>query len=170
MMTCLPTWPPWSNRKSGNYEEAKKQADVVISKRMLIEHVAAAAMENRGFVVNWDERNQEMIVWATTQSPLTIRGSIARALGLAESQVHVITPFIGGGFGPKVMSSQADDVLLPWISKTIETPDQMDRRPARELPGNHLRTRPGASLRNCPEKRWHHPWFQGCLLSQYRRI
>ena len=106
----------------GNYEEAKKQADVVISRRMLVEHVAAAAMENRGFVVNWDERNQELTVWAGTQSPLTIRGSISRALGLAESQVHVITPFIGGGFGPKVMSSQADDVLLPWIAKKLNRP------------------------------------------------
>lgn len=106
----------------GDYEEAKKNADFVISKRMLVEHVAAAAMENRGFIANWDERNQEMSIWATTQSPLTIRGSIARALELAESQVHVVTPFIGGGFGPKVMSSQADDVLLPWISKKLKRP------------------------------------------------
>ena len=109
-------------QESGNYEEAKKQADVVVAKRMLVEHVAAAAMENRGFVVNWDERNQELTVWASTQSPLTIRGSMSRALGLAESQVHVITPYIGGGFGPKVMSSQADDVLLPWISKQLKRP------------------------------------------------
>ena len=115
-------------QENGNYEEAKKKADVVISKRMVIEHVAAAAMENRGLVANWDERNQELTVWATTQSPLTIRGSMARSLGLAESQVHVITPFIGGGFGPKVMSSQADDVLLPWISKELKTPHQMARR------------------------------------------
>jgi carbon-monoxide dehydrogenase large subunit len=109
-------------QEAGNYEEAKKKADVVVSKRLKIEHVAAAAMENRGFVVNWDERNQELTVWATTQSPLTIRGSMARGLGLAESQVHVITPYIGGGFGPKVMSSQADDVLLPWISKELKRP------------------------------------------------
>lgn len=109
-------------QESGNYEEAKKQADVVISKRMLVEHVAAAAMENRGFVVNWDERNQELTIWASTQSPLTIRGSVARALGLAESQVRVINPYIGGGFGPKVMSSQADDVLLPWIAMRLKRP------------------------------------------------
>ncbi len=109
-------------QEAGNYDEAKKKADVVIAKRILVEHVAAAAMENRGFVVNWDERNQELTVWATTQSPLTIRGTMARALGLAESQVHVITPYIGGGFGPKVMSSQADDVLLPWISKKLQRP------------------------------------------------
>jgi len=106
----------------GNYEEARKNADVVVSKRMLIEHVAAAAMENRGTIASWDEQNQVMTIWAGTQSPLTIRGSVSRALGLAESQVHVITPYIGGGFGPKVMTSLADDVLLPWISKKLKRP------------------------------------------------
>lgn len=109
-------------QEAGNYEDAKAQADVVVSRRILVEHVAAAAMENRGFVVNWDERNQEMTIWASTQSPLTIRGTVSRLLGLAESQVHVITPFIGGAFGPKVMSSQADDVLLPWIAKKLNRP------------------------------------------------
>ena len=89
---------------------------------MLVEHNAAAAMENRGFVVNWDERDQEMTVWSSTQAPLPLRGSIARGLGLVENQVRVITPFIGGGFGPKVMSSQADDVLLPWISMKLKRP------------------------------------------------
>lgn len=109
-------------QEAGNYEEAKKQADVVISKRFVADHVAGGAMENRGFVVNWDERNQEMMVWATTQAPLPLRSAIANRAGLVENQVRVITPFIGGGFGPKVMTSQADDVLLPWISMKLNRP------------------------------------------------
>ena len=109
-------------QESGNYEEAKNKADVVIKRKYLVEHNAAAAMENRGIVVNWDDRTQEMVVWATTQAPLPLRGSIARNLGLVENQVRVITPYIGGGFGPKVMSSQADDVLLPWISMKLNRP------------------------------------------------
>lgn len=109
-------------QESGNYEEAKKKADVVVSRRMLIEHNAGAAMENRGFVADWDERNQELTIWSTTQAPLPLRGSIARNLNLVENQVRVRTPFIGGGFGPKVMSSQADDVLLPWISMKLNRP------------------------------------------------
>ncbi len=109
-------------QQAGNYEEARKNADLVISKRMLIEHNAGAAMENRGFIANWDERDQHLTIWSTTQAPLPLRGSIARNLDLVENQVRVITPYIGGGFGPKVMSSQADDVLLPWISKKLRRP------------------------------------------------
>lgn len=110
------------SQEVGNYEEAKKNADVVVSKRMLVEHVAGAAMENRGFVAKWDEQDQQMTIWANTQSPLTVRGSVARNLGLAESQVRVITPYIGGGFGPKVMTSLSDDVLIPWIAKKLNRP------------------------------------------------
>jgi carbon-monoxide dehydrogenase large subunit len=109
-------------QEAGNYEKARQSADLVVSRRMLVEHNAAAAMENRGFVVNWDEREQEMTVWSSTQAPLPLRGSIARGLGLIENQVRVINPYIGGGFGPKVMSSQADDVLLPWISMKLKRP------------------------------------------------
>lgn len=109
-------------QESGNYEEAKKQADVVVSRRLVADHVIGGAMENRGLVVNWDERNQEMVVYATTQAPLPLRSAIAGRLGLVENQVRVITPYIGGGFGPKVMTSQADDVLLPWISMQLNRP------------------------------------------------
>mgnify|MGYP000920183417 CR=1 FL=1 len=109
-------------QEAGDYEAAKKQADVVISKRFVADHVAGGAMENRGFVVNWDERNQEMIVWAGTQAPLPLRAAIAGRMGLVENQVRVITPYIGGGFGPKVMTSQADDVILPWISMKLNRP------------------------------------------------
>ncbi|KAF0111779.1 MAG: putative carbon monoxide dehydrogenase large chain [Chloroflexi bacterium] len=109
-------------QEAGNYEEAKKQADVVVSRKLYADRVAGAAMENRGFVVNWDERNQEMVVWATTQAPLPLRIAIAGKMNLIENQVRVITPFIGGGFGPKIMTSQADDVLLPWISMKLNKP------------------------------------------------
>jgi carbon-monoxide dehydrogenase large subunit len=109
-------------QQAGNYEEARKQADVVVSRKFFADRLAGAAMENRGIVVNWDERNQEMVVWATTQAPLPLRSAIAAKMGLVENQVRVITPFIGGGFGPKVMTSQADDVLLPWLSMKLNRP------------------------------------------------
>jgi carbon-monoxide dehydrogenase large subunit len=106
----------------GNYDEAAAQADVVIKRKILVDRGAAAAMENRGFVVDWNERAQELTVWANTQAPIPLRNAIAAKLGLFEDQVRVITPFIGGGFGPKIMTSQADDVLLPWIAMRLKRP------------------------------------------------
>ncbi len=79
-------------QERGNYEEARAKADVVISRKILVNRNAGAAMENRGFIVNWDEREQEMTVWATTQAPIPLRNTIAARLGLFENQVRVITP------------------------------------------------------------------------------
>ena len=109
-------------QEDGNYEEAKKQADVVVTRKLYSDRTAGVAMENRGFVVEWDDRRQEMTVWATSQAPLPLRSIIAARAGLVENQVRVITPYIGGGFGPKVMTSQADDVLLPWIAMKLNRP------------------------------------------------
>jgi aerobic carbon-monoxide dehydrogenase large subunit len=109
-------------QQKGNYEEAKAKADFVISKKIHIDRGAGGAMENRGFVVDWDEKAQMMTIWATTQAPIPLRNTIAARLGLSDSQVRVITPFIGGGFGPKIMTSQADDVLLPIVAMWLKRP------------------------------------------------
>lgn len=109
-------------QERGNYAEAAANADLVIKRRIHVDRCAGAAMENRGIVVDWSERNQEMTIWATTQAPIPLRNSIASRLGLFENQVRVITPMIGGGFGPKIMTSQADDVLIPIIALWLKKP------------------------------------------------
>jgi carbon-monoxide dehydrogenase large subunit len=109
-------------QERGNYAEAAAKADLVIKRRILVDRCAGGAMENRGILVDWNDRTQEMTIWATTQAPIPLRNSIASRLGLFENQVRVITPFIGGGFGPKIMTSQADDVLLPIISMWLNRP------------------------------------------------
>jgi CO/xanthine dehydrogenase Mo-binding subunit len=43
-------------------------------------------------------------------------------LGLSEKQVRVIAPFIGGGFGPKIMMFYPEEVLAPWISMQLGRP------------------------------------------------
>jgi CO/xanthine dehydrogenase Mo-binding subunit len=30
--------------------------------------------------------------------------------------VRVVAPFIGGGFGPKIMMFYPEEVLLPWLA------------------------------------------------------
>ncbi|MCJ7529932.1 MAG: xanthine dehydrogenase family protein molybdopterin-binding subunit [Anaerolineales bacterium] len=109
-------------QESGNYAAARAKADVVIKRRFNIDRGASGAMENRGLIVDWDEKSQHMTVWSNCQAPIPIRNTIAANLGLSDSQVRVITPFVGGGFGPKIMTSQADDVLLPWISMRLKRP------------------------------------------------
>src|SRR5690606_28966026 len=49
----------------------------------------------------WDHRQDELVVYLSTQSPHTARYGLARFLGLPEHQVRIIVPDVGGGFGGK---------------------------------------------------------------------
>ncbi len=109
-------------QQKGNYAEAAASADVVVKRKLHVDRGASGAMENRAFIASWDNRSQSMTVWANNQAPIPLRNTIAANLGLSDSQVHVITAFTGGGFGPKIMTSQADDFCIPWISKKLNRP------------------------------------------------
>jgi carbon-monoxide dehydrogenase large subunit len=110
------------SQESGNYSEAAAKADLVIKRRFFMDRCAGGAMENRGLVINWEDKIQKMTVYTGTQAPIPLRNSIARNLNLSEDQVRVVNPFVGGGFGPKVMTSMPDDVLLPWLSLKLKRP------------------------------------------------
>ena len=110
------------HQRKGDYESAKAQADLVIKKRFRIERGAAAAMENRGIVAHWDNKSEQLTMWDTTQAPIPIRNGTAARLGLLESQVRVIAPFVGGAFGPKMMMFYPEEMLLPWISMKLCRP------------------------------------------------
>lgn len=106
----------------GNYETACQDAAVKIKRRFLYEHGCAAAIENRGVVAEWNSRAGRLTVWDTTQAPVVIRNGLAGMLGLSERQVHLIAPFIGGGFGPKVMMFYQEEVLIPWAAMQLNRP------------------------------------------------
>ena len=73
-------------------------------------------------VADWDARAGGLTIWDTTQAPIPIRNGLAAMLGLPEHQVRVIAPFIGGGFGPKIMMFYPEEVLLPWAAMRLGRP------------------------------------------------
>ncbi len=106
----------------GDYDIARLQADLVIKRRLVYDHGMAAAMENRGIVAEWDDKTRRLTIWDTTQAPIPIRNGLASMLGLSESQVRVIAPFLGGGFGPKVMMYYPEEMLIPWVAMQLKQP------------------------------------------------
>jgi CO/xanthine dehydrogenase Mo-binding subunit len=53
------------------------------------------------------ESGPEVTVWASTQNPFGLQEEIAKTFHIDEASVHVITPFVGGGFGGKSRNLQA---------------------------------------------------------------
>ena len=109
-------------QEKGDYTAAREQADLIVKRRIVIDRGAAAAMENRGIVAHWEPKSQHLTVWDTTQAPIPIRNGLAARLGLSEYQVRVVAPFLGGGFGPKMMMFYAEEMVIPWLSLKLARP------------------------------------------------
>jgi aerobic carbon-monoxide dehydrogenase large subunit len=90
--------------------------------RFRFERGAAAPMEGRAVWARWSESEHRLTVYDSTQSPTSIRGGLAVLFGLPESDVEVIAPDVGGGFGPKIMLFYPDELLVPFAAMRLGRP------------------------------------------------
>jgi aerobic carbon-monoxide dehydrogenase large subunit len=100
----------------GNYETARSKAAHIIARRFLYDHGASSPIETRGVVARWDARANQLTVWDTTQAPVFLRNGLAGVFGMSERQVRVIAPFVGGGFGPKIVMFYPEEIIVPWAA------------------------------------------------------
>jgi carbon-monoxide dehydrogenase large subunit len=105
-----------------HFDAIARNAALVVKRRFYYDHGTAAAIENRGIVADWDHRAARLTIWDTTQAPISIRNYMASYLGLSENQVRVIAPFIGGGFGPKIMMFYPEEAVVCWAAMQLGRP------------------------------------------------
>ena len=86
--------------RAGNVEAAIASADVIIENTYRTQWAEQAFLETEGGVGLVDD-DGGITVYSSCQAPHRDRMQIARALGMPESNVRVITPYIGGAFGAK---------------------------------------------------------------------
>ncbi len=86
--------------KGGDCAKGFAGADYTDKTHYSTHMVMHCAIEPHGALAKWE--NNELTVWTTTQSAYVARFWIAYGLGLPLSQVRVIKPYIGGGFGGKI--------------------------------------------------------------------
>ncbi len=82
---------------------------------------AAHSIECRGVLANYDELDDVITVWSSTQVPHRVQVVIAGLLGLDDPQVRVVTPAVGGGFGPKFLM-YPEDTVIALVSRLLERP------------------------------------------------
>jgi CO/xanthine dehydrogenase Mo-binding subunit len=83
----------------GDADAAMASADVVVSGRYVADGSQGAPIEPRAIVAEW--YGDRVTVWSSTQVPFAARAGIAHVLEIPESNVRVIVPLLGGGFGSK---------------------------------------------------------------------
>lgn len=97
--------PPRTVAESGSIAEGEKLSGGLIERTYLNSYVAHAAIETHSATAVVE--NGKVTVWASTQTPFAVKGQVARALGVDEAKVRIISHYVGGGFGGKSETSQA---------------------------------------------------------------
>jgi aerobic carbon-monoxide dehydrogenase large subunit len=93
------------NMRGGDVDSAFRVSNFTIKTRVKMHRHAAAPLEVRGAIADYNERTGVLTVWASTQLPFILRSHIAQLIGIPENSVHVIAPDVGGGFGAKLQIS-----------------------------------------------------------------
>lgn len=91
---------PGRSQKRGDAKRALGRAKRIFEATYETQVHTHSSLETHGLVVRWDARDKAT-VWCSTQSIFSVRDEFAAIFELEPSRVHVITEFMGGGFGSK---------------------------------------------------------------------
>lgn len=88
-----------TNIDLGDAHQAMAQAEVRINARYATPREYNTPMEPHACIASWQD--DRMTVWEPSQWVMGAQKEIAEWLGIAVSQVRIISPYVGGGFGSK---------------------------------------------------------------------
>jgi aerobic carbon-monoxide dehydrogenase large subunit len=104
--------------EAGDVAAAFAQADHVIEAEFNTGRHTAVTLEPRSILADFNAADGQLTVWHSTQVPYMMQWILARHFRLPETQVRVIAPDVGGGFGMKIhiygdeMAAVAASLLL----------------------------------------------------------
>src|SRR5881394_536753 len=105
----------------GDIEAAARAAEITVSREYRMNRQSGAPMEGRAVLAHRDYRLDEIVVFASTQTPHTVRVAIAENLGLDERRLRVVAPDVGGGFGPKARL-YPEEIILAALALELDHP------------------------------------------------
>jgi isoquinoline 1-oxidoreductase len=83
----------------GSIDDALAKADVRLERTYTIAYIAHAPLEPRAAVAEWADG--KLTVWTGTQRPFGVRGELTQFFKLPDTDVRVIVPDTGAGYGGK---------------------------------------------------------------------
>jgi carbon-monoxide dehydrogenase large subunit len=86
--------------RKGDVNAAWDKCAAIVETKFYIPHIQHVPIEPHVAVARADDDGQ-VTLWAASQSPFAQRNLIAKTLGISQSDMRVIAPYVGGGFGCK---------------------------------------------------------------------
>jgi carbon-monoxide dehydrogenase large subunit len=108
------------NFKTPDFDAVWKSAAKIAKVEARSRRQNATPMEARAGHASYDASSGRVTLTCTTQMPHLMRTAIADVLGMPESDLRVIAPDVGGGFGQK-MSLAAEYVVLVWLARKLKS-------------------------------------------------
>jgi len=115
--------------RKGNLEEAWPKCKYIVERTFKIPHIQHVPIETHVATAMMDDKGK-ITLWASSQSPFAQRALIAECLEISPTDLRVIAPFVGGGFGCKAgVTMEAIPVALAtkckgWPVKFVLTREE----------------------------------------------
>jgi carbon-monoxide dehydrogenase large subunit len=99
------------------FQQAEHQASVSLKQH----RGGAHSLEGRGALAVYDENEDRLTLWSSTQLAHEVRGFLMNLLTLDENQIRVVAPDVGGGFGAKFVM-YPEEVVVAAAAHRLRRP------------------------------------------------
>lgn len=86
----------------GNLDEEKKKSKLILSRRFTLPRMTHACMGTSNITASYNASDGKLLLYSSTQVPFLYQRDMAHALKMNPSDIRIIQPVIGGGFGSKL--------------------------------------------------------------------
>ncbi|MDI6769601.1 MAG: xanthine dehydrogenase family protein molybdopterin-binding subunit [Anaerolineales bacterium] len=86
--------------RKGDVDSAWEKCAAIVERKYRIPHIQHVPIEPHVAIAKVDESGG-VTLWGSSQSPFAQRNLIAQSMGISQSDMRVIAPIVGGGFGSK---------------------------------------------------------------------
>ena len=105
---------------TGDVDRCFAEAAEVVEISIRSRRQNAFPLEARGAVATFDPVDGRITLHASTQMPHVLRTAIADLVDMPESDLRVVAPAVGGGFGQK-MALPSEYAVLVWLARHLES-------------------------------------------------
>jgi len=120
----------WESGDRAATEAVLSEAEVVAEEMIYYHRTHPCPLETCGCVASMDKVNGKLTVWGTFQAPHAVRTVASLISGIAEHNIRIVSPDIGGGFGNKVgvypgyicaiVASIVTGVPVKWVEDRMD--------------------------------------------------
>ena len=111
----------WERGDAAAVERALAAAAHVAALDLVNNRLVGAAIEPRAVLAVPDPATGRLTIYDSTQTPHHVRRYLAEELGLSESELRVIAPDVGGGFGYKG-KHYPEETIVAWAARRLGRP------------------------------------------------